>query len=267
MKPASHRVREGFAFLASSFLLLTSCGGGNPNAGITTANLAGNWQMTLQRQNTTSTKTESGFLVQSGNSLTGEFLLNGDTNCAGVGSAFGQISGSNVAISVSQVGQTVNLTGAMGTNPSSISGNYSILAAPCGSNQVGTWTATQVQPFSGNFQGTFTSTFSGGLVFAFSGTVAQGPNMGITSASLTGNMTSTNAPCFTTANLQGSISGTSIVLNLLSAEGTALGQIHGTTTANVSTTSAIYDFTNSQQPPLNGCQDFGTAVLILKSSQ
>jgi len=113
-------VREGFALLVSSCLLLISCGGANPNAGTKTANLAGNWQMTLQRQSTTSMKTESGFLVQSGNSLTGEFLLNGATNCAGVGSAIGQISGSNVAISVSQVGQTVNLTGAMGTTPSSI---------------------------------------------------------------------------------------------------------------------------------------------------
>jgi len=256
-------VREGFALLVSSCLLLISCGGANPNAGTKTANLAGNWQMTLQRQSTTSMKTESGFLVQSGNSLTGEFLLNGATNCAGVGSAIGQISGSNVAISVSQVGQTVNLTGAMGTTPSSINGNYSILAAPCGSNQVGTWTATQVQPFSGNFQGTFTSTLSSGLVFAFSGTVTQGANTGTSSASLTGNVTSTNAPCFTTANLQGSISGTSIVLNLLSAEGTTLGQIHGTTSANVSTTNAIYDFLNSQPSPLNGCQDYGTAVLTL----
>jgi hypothetical protein len=261
VKPASHRVREGFVFLASSFLLLTSCGGSN-SGGNTTANLAGNWQMTLQRQNTTTTKTESGFLVQSGNSLSGEFLLNGDTNCPGVGSASGQISGSNVAISVSQVGQTVNLTGAMGTTPSSINGNYSILAAPCGSNQVGTWTATQVQPFSGNFQGTFTSTFSSGLVFAFSGTVTQGTNLGTSTANLTGNMTSTNAPCFATASLQGSISGTSIVLNLLSAEGIPLGQIHGTTTANVSTTNAIYDFLN-QQSPLSGCQDYGTAVLTL----
>jgi len=245
----------------SSFLLLASCGGSGTKAGITTGNLGGNWQMTLQRQNTTSTKSESGFLIQSGNSLTGEFLLTGDTNCAGIGAALGQISGSSVAISVSQIGQTVNLTGAMGTNPSSITGNYSILAAPCGSNQVGTWTATQVQPFAGSFQGTFTSTFSGGLVFTFSGTVAQGPNMGTSTASLTGNMTSTSAPCFTTANLQGSISGTSIVLNLLSAEGTALGQVHGTTTANVSTTNAIYDFTNSQA---SGCQDFGTAVLTLQ---
>jgi hypothetical protein len=259
-----HRAQKGFAFLVSTFLLLTSCGGGKDVA--TTTNLAGNWQMTLQRQNTTTTKTESGFLVQSGDSVSGEFLLNGDTNCAGVGSALGQINGSNVTISVSQVGQTVSLTGALGTTPSSISGDYSILAAPCGSNQVGSWTAAQVQAFSGNLQGTFTSTFSGGLVFAFSGTVTQGWNSGTTSAALTGKMTSTNAPCFTSANLQGSISGTSVVLNLLSAEGAPLGQIHGTTTADASTTNAIYDFTNSQQPPLNGCQDFGTVVLTLSSS-
>jgi len=218
--------------------------------------------MTLQRQDTGTLKTESGFLVQAGGSLTGEFLLTGNTNCAGIGTAQGQISGSNVAISVAQIGQTVNLTGALGTD-SSITGNYSILASPCGSNQIGTWTATQVQPFSGKFQATFTSTFPGGLSFGFSGSVSQGPNTGSSTASLSGSMTSDNAPCFSTANLTGSISGTSIVLNLLSSEGVALGQIHGTTTTKATTTNAVYDFTNSQSSPPNGCEDFGTAVLVL----
>jgi len=218
--------------------------------------------MTLQRQDTGTTKTESGFLVQAGGSVTGEFLLTGNTNCAGIGSAQGQINGSNVAISVDQVGQTVNLTGALGTN-SSITGNYSILASPCGSNQIGTWTATQVQPFSGKFQGAFTSTFTSGLSFGFSGSVSQGINTGSSTASLTGSMTSSNAPCFSMATLTGSISGTSIVLNLLSSEGVALGQIHGTTTTKGTTTDAVYDFTNSQSSPSNGCQDFGTVVLTL----
>jgi hypothetical protein len=262
VKPTSNRLAEEVLLFIGSLLLLTSCGGGNSNAASTTPNLAGNWQMTLQRQDTTTIKTESGFLVQTGGSLTGEFLLTGATNCAGIGSAQGQISGSNVAITVAQVGQTVNLAGALGTN-SAITGNYSILAAPCGSNQIGAWSATLVQPFSGKLQGAFASTYSSGFKFTFSGNVSQGPNTGTSSASLTGNMTSSDAPCFHSANLSGSISGTSIVLNLLSSEGVALGQIHGTTTAKATTTTAVYDFISPQSAPPNGCEDFGTVVITL----
>jgi hypothetical protein len=244
-------------------MTLTACGNG---PGTSVGNFAGNWQMTLQRDqtNTASTlKTESGFLVQSGGALTGNLLLTGDTYCAGVGSAQGQVSGSNVAISLNQIGQTINLTGSLGST-GSISGTYSILASPCGSTQVGTWTATQVQALTGNLQGTFTSTQTSGVVYQVSGNVTQAANTGGSAANLSGSMTSTNAPCFSSVSISGSISGTSAVFNLLSSEGVSIGQFSGTTTSDASTITGLYNFLNTQPPPLNGCEDFGTAVVTVK---
>jgi hypothetical protein len=259
-------LRAGVVFWLGPVLLLTACGGGNGNSNNTDANLSGNWQITLQRQQSTTTKTESGFLVQSASTVSGTFLLGGDTNCAGIGSVQGQINGSNVTISVSQVGQTVNLTGSLGNSSSApLTGNYSILASPCGSTQVGTWSASQVQPLTGSFQGAFTSTDTGGVVFQSSGSLSEGPNTGSSFATLSGNMTSSNAACFSSTNISGSISGTSVVLNLLSTEGVALGQIHGTTTTKANTVNGVYDFLNPESPPLSGCQDFGTVVLTMGS--
>jgi len=245
-----------------SALSLSSCGGGGSGTKSANAGLSGNWQMSLQRDQTTSIKTEAGFLVQSGNSVTGSLLLAGATNCAGVGSVQGGVSGSNISITVSQVGQSINLTGAMNSD-GSISGDYSIFASPCGSTQTGAWTAQQIQPLSGSFQGTFTSTTTSGLIFHFSGMVTQAPNTGATAANLSGTMTSTDAPCFTTASISGSISGTAVVFNLLSSEGVALGQLHGTASPDAGTITGLYDFLNSQAGPMNGCEDLGNVTVSL----
>jgi hypothetical protein len=250
--------------LSLCLMFLTSCGGGGGSTGTPTGNFAGNWQISLQRDQSNTLKTESGFLVQSGDALSGNLLLTGDTNCAGVGAAQGQVSGSNVAINVSQIGQTVNLTGSLASSGSA-SGSFSIFASPCGSTQVGTWTASQVQTLAGSLQGTFTSTspqFSG-VIYQISGKVTEAPNTGESAANLSGSMTSTNAPCWSSVSISGSISGTSVVFNLLSSEGVALGQFHGTATTDASTITGVYDFLNTQPPPLNGCQDFGTAVVMV----
>ena len=251
------------ALSLACLMITTACGSGNGSSGTSTGNFAGNWQITLQRDQTDTLKTESGFLVQSGDVLTGSFLLTGDTNCAGIGSAQGQVSGSNVAISVSQIGQTLDFTGSLGSSEGSASGSYSILASPCGSTQVGTWTASQVQPLTGTLQVTFTSTGTSG-VYQAAGKVTQAPNTGGSATKLSGSLTSTDAPCFNVASISGLISGTSVVFNLLSSEGVALGQLHGTTTAAATTITGLYDFLNTQPPPLNGCQDSGTAVVVVK---
>jgi hypothetical protein len=250
--------------IALGWLLILSACGGNSNSGNTTGNFAGNWQMALQRDQTTTLKTESGFIVQSGGNLGGNFLLNGSTVCPGVGSAQGQVKGSNVSITVNQIGQTVNLTGVLDSS-GSLTGTYSILASPCGINQVGSLTAMQVKTLAGTLQGTFTSNKTGGLVYQSSGKVAQAPNTGASAADLSGSMTSSNAPCFSELSISGSISGTSVVFNLLSTEGLALGQFHGTTTADATQITGIYDFLNTLPPPLGGCQDTGTAVFTVGS--
>jgi hypothetical protein len=213
---------------------------------------------------TNQNKTLSGFLLQSGDSVSGSLSLGGQTSCAGVGGVAGELSGTNLTMTVAQTGQTVNLTGMMGAGASAISGNYSILSSPCGDTSVGTWTASLVSPLNGNFQGTFTSTVTSGLVFHFSGMVAQAANTGSSIANLSGTMSSTDAPCFNTATITGAISGTSVVFNLVSSEGIALGQYRGTTTTDATSITGNYDIFNPNSPPTGGCTDIGTAVVTLQ---
>lgn len=232
-------------------MMLTACGsGGDPSQ---SGSLSGNWQMTLQDTTSASTETQSGFLLQSGNTMTGSLLLSGQTisgltSCAGVGPALGQITGNNLALTVSPAGQTVNLTGTPANNFASMSGGYSILAAGCGQTAVGTWTASQVAALTGSFQATFTSTYTGGLVFQFTGTIAQGPNTGGSTAVLSGTMQSNNSPCFATAAIAGVISGTSVVFNVLTSQGVALGKYTGTLSTDATSITGTYRFLNASDP-------------------
>jgi len=244
-------------------IMLTACGGGSGTK--VPEGLSGNWQMTLQ--NATSSETQSGFLLQSGNTLTGSLLLSGQTisgqtTCIGVGSALGQANGSTVMMTVSPAGQTVNLAGTSANNFTSMSGSYSILAAGCGQTEIGKWTANQVNPLSGSFQAKFTSSESGN-VFSFTGTIAQGPNTGGSTAALSGSMTSTDSPCFTTASIAGVISGTSVVFNLLTAEGVALGKYSGTMTTDATAITGYYRFSNATT---GGCQDVGGATFAVQAA-
>jgi hypothetical protein len=244
-------------------LILTACGGNGNAKGA--SSLTGNWQATLTNPTTNAVKTESGFIIQSGNVLSGSVLLNGATTCAGVGAAQGQLSGLNVAIAVSQVGQTVNLTGTTANDGSTMSGNYSILASPCGDSQVGTWTASQVHALTGSFQATFTSTKTTGLIFHFTGKVTQGPNNGGSTTVLAGNMTSTDAPCLSTVVIAGQISGTSVVFNLLSSEGVPVGQYGGTATTDATTITGAYNL-QPQATSKSGCSDYGTGTVTVQPS-
>ncbi len=255
-------------------MMLTACGGGSSNSAQQAGALSGNWQMTLQNTTSSSTETQSGFLLQSGNTLTGGFLLSGQTtssqtSCAGVGSAVGQLTGSNLAMTVSPAGQTVNLTGVSTNNFTSMSGSYSVLATGCGQTGVGTWTATQVKPLNGNFLATFTSTYTGGLAFQFIGTVTQGTNTGESTATLSGTMTSTNSPCFNSASIAGVISGTSLVFNVLTAQGVALGKYTGTMSTDATSITGPYRFLNASDPNvLAGCGggDGGNATFTIQPS-
>jgi hypothetical protein len=241
-------------------LALTACGDGGGGSSDKQP-LSGNWQLMLTNTATSAVKSESGFFVQSGKTLTGGLLLTGGTACPGVGSAQGQVDGSNVTINVSQVGETVNLTGTTAGGGSQMSGDYSIFASPCGANQVGTFTATQVHTLTGSFSATFTSGITHGLVMTFTGTVTQGPNSGASTTTLTGTMTSTYAPCLSTASVTGQISGTAVVFNLLTPEGTVAGQMVGTLLPDASAITGTYDLF----PQSSGtCRDFGTAAVTVQ---
>jgi len=69
--------------------------------------LSGNWQITLQ--NGTASRSQSGFVLQAGKTIGGQFLLTGD--CAGIGTVQGEVNGANVSLTVNQPAQTIGLEG------------------------------------------------------------------------------------------------------------------------------------------------------------
>ena len=243
-------------------LPFTACGGGKANSATP---LSGNWQMTLTRDQTSSIRILSGFLLQSQSSLTGNLLLSGETNCAGVGSASGNVKGSNLTLTVAETGQTVNLTGSASSDGTSMNGSYSIYSSPCGGTQTGSWTGTQVRALQGNLRGTFTSTYPtyNGQTFQFIGMIAQAANTGGSAANLSGNITTEN-PCFGAASVSGQISGTAVVLNLVSDENVAMGKINGTMTVDAASITGDYRIFNAETPAVGGCQDYGTATITLQ---
>lgn len=202
-------------------------------------------------------------MLQAGKSLAGQFALSG--NCAGVGSAQGEMNGAALSLTVNQAAQSIGLTGNVAGGGSTISGDYSILSSGCGATETGTWTAEKIKTLSGTFTGEFTSGVIGVAPFEFTGAVSQGGNTGASFATMTGSMTSTNAVCFTAATITGTISGKSVVLNILTSDGIAAGQVSGSASADATTVTGTYDFFNASKP-LPGCPlgDFGTVTLTLQ---
>ncbi|MGA9389704.1 MAG: choice-of-anchor D domain-containing protein, partial [Candidatus Sulfotelmatobacter sp.] len=183
------------------------------------------------------------------------------TNCnSGTATVTGTMSGQSVNLtatigSLDQNGnpssQTIALSGgALSANNSSIqNGMYTVTPGyayvdvngqstllPCGTAQdAGTWSATLVPPLTGGFQGFFHSTIGAGFAnqnFPVSGTFTQGPNIGAASASVTGTLLFqdpvtllNNYPCLSTASVNGTISGNSVLLQIFSTNGTPVGQI------------------------------------------
>jgi hypothetical protein len=239
---------------------LAGCGSGGGNGN---SSISGNWQILLTNPATGAVKDESGFLLQSGNSLAGNVLLTGSTICPGVGAAQGRVTGSGVSLTVIQIGQTISLTGTSSGNGSQLGGNYSILASPCGTTQVGVWIGTQIPALSGNIQATFTSGTTPGQVIHFGGTISQGPNTGGSTTTLSGMMTSTDSPCFSSAAITGQISGTAVLLNLATSEGATIGQFIGKAATDATSVSGTYDFFPHGATP---CFNYGTATIAVQGT-
>src|SRR5262249_25692770 len=82
------------ALLFAFCLLAAGCSSSGSSANA--ADVAGNWQITLQ--GATATYSQSGFLLQNGKSVNGQFLLSG--SCAGVGTVQGQTENSSISLTV-----------------------------------------------------------------------------------------------------------------------------------------------------------------------
>ena len=219
---------------------LLACGGGTSTPPATAGAVSGNWQFILQKTPTAQPRIQSGFLLQSGRSVSGSLLLNG--SCATVGPVMGTITGGSISLVVSNTGQTVQLDGTVASGATAMSGTYTILAQGCGSSENGTWSATLIRPLNGSFHGTFTSSHQGGSVFSASGSIAQEINTGANVATLTGTITSTGSPCLSTANISGAISGTNVVLTFIAGNGTQIGQVIAQSTPDASSLTGNYLF-------------------------
>jgi hypothetical protein len=261
-----HRVA---LLLIASIFFTTACGSSNNNSDPAPAgSVAGNWQMSLQPANAKlNPRSQSGFLMQSGNALTGSLLLT-DVPCTGVGSVTGTVSGTDVSMVISPTGLVLNLSGTLASNPTSMSGDYNILSAGCSSTntapQSGTWTANLIPPFTGSFQGTFTAQ-NNGHIYQVSGQLTQGSNTGQSTAPVTGTLTISGWPCLTGTNITGLVSGTSVVLNLVDSDGNQLGEMYATGSLDATSLSGKYQYVGQGTTGIQGCRSGsgGTFVLSL----
>lgn len=226
--------------LLAGFLLLSlGCGGGNSSVS-TSGPLSGNWQVSLV-QNYPAPQTQlsvSGFLTQSSNSLAGNVqgptitAASGNTTCGGVGPLSGTITGQNVSFSVSPGGTVFNFTGTISSDNTSMSGTYQSQGGACSNYpSSGTWTAALIPPLNGSFTGTisdsqYMAAFTGSSSpVNVTGTLSQTPNVGSNSASVSGTITAQGYPCFVTASVTGTISGSSVLLSVYSYNGDLIGSI------------------------------------------
>jgi len=198
-------------------------------------------------------KTQSGFLMQTGSTVTGGLMVL-DSPCSGVGDVTGTFDGTNVSLSVIPTELQISLTGNLGSDQKSMSGNFTLQQTGCSGTSSaplsGTWTASLVAPLNGKIQGTFTS--KEGLTYPVNGQISQGPNTGISTADLTGNIT-ISGYCFFGAGFTGTVSGTSLVLNLLNPDGSQAGQMPGTSSVDGTSITGKYALMpQGNTPPCKG---------------
>lgn len=248
-----------------------SCGGGSGKSAASQGggSLSGNWLITLTRHaNPDVPLYYTGFLVQSGNAVTGSLILGtGEvgTNCNGVGPITGTVSGQNVSFTINEFGQEWSLTGSLPSGNTPMGGQFSTLAGGCTNfANTGTWTATPIAPVSGNFHGEFVSV-SGNGTLEVTGTLTQGANMGLSTAMLNGTIVATGAPHFCSYlppstldpvtqvpisnTITGVISGTTLSLSLFRPDGSQIAQI-----------GQIGVLNNSPAPPLVTVSPDGTTI-------
>lgn len=201
---------------------------------------------------------QGGFLQQNNGNVSGQVfyyialdqLQNGAPVACDSGSAIvtGTISGQTVTLTAAAETQAFLLTGTIQTN-GSISGTFTTgggqitsggqtqvcgAATAQGGNQA--WTAISVPSITGAISGTFHSTGIGlnNQDFQVTGSLSQGQNMGASSATVTGQLSFANPttlvsmyPCFPSGyvNVNGQISGNTVILQLIGTDGSNDGQV------------------------------------------
>ncbi len=219
--------------LALALMIAAACGGSN-SAPAASGPLTGNWQFNLSQQEPppATAVSVSGFIQQSGTSVEGSVTVPTDPsgNCGGVVTLTGDANGQNVSLSINQNGTVLNFTGTVDYPNASMSGSYAGQGGSCFNKPTtGTWSAVQIPSISGSFTGNLSNSAYMALLgvtapIQVSGTLTQSPNAGA-NASVTGTITATGYPCFSTATLAGTVSGQNVYLAIYSYTGEQIGTL------------------------------------------
>ena len=235
--------------LVGALIILSGCGGGGSSAENQGAgSVAGNWQFTMAAPSDNSFQGGilGGFLTQANGSVTGAVNYSvaipptqtgGSSTICNSGSApmSGTFGGQGITLTVVAGSQTFTLTGGLSADGSTMTGTYTSTdgnmnadGSKCGTAQAGlSWSAISVPPLTGSVQGNFHSAANAlrDQDFPVTGALTQGPNIGASSATVTGTLTFQNYPCLASANVNGQISGSSVILQIIASSGLNVGQI------------------------------------------
>lgn len=242
-------------------MLFSGCGGGSGSSDPQqSAPLSGNWQFTMAPQTdgvpgdpTFTGGLQGGFFLGNG-AVTGQTVYSITSSTSNTGACNSgtapvsvTISGQNVTITEVAGTQTFTLTGTVSSDGSTMMGTYSSTAgtapggSPCGYAETGlSWSAVTVPPLTGSITGSLHSGGTGdnsGLLnqdFPVTGSLAQGPNIGASNATVTGTLSfidpvtgMSDYPCIPAGyvSVNGQISGNTVILQLIDLSGSNDGQI------------------------------------------
>jgi len=241
--------RSLLPFLLAGLMVLWACGANSSNQAQSNGRLAGNWQFNMASPSDNSFQggMQGGFLLQNNGTVTGAVVYaillpaqqGGSPTLCNSGSApiTGTVSGQNITLTATAGTQSFTLTGTLSADNSTMMGTYiSTDGQGCGTAQTGLqWSATSVPPLTGPIQGNFHSVLSTlnpslntnlrNQDFPVSGFLTQGENIGASNATVTGTLNFQGYPCLITASVNGQISGSSVILQIIAPNGLNVGQI------------------------------------------
>ena len=261
-------------------LMLSSCGGSHSSNPSASGQIAGNWQFTMSPPSDGSFLggVQGGFLMRTGSGNSNDSTVNGAVIynvqlpaapggappvCnSGSAPVTGTLSGQSVNLTVSAGTQTFTLTGGLSADGTTMMGTYSSTDGKgCGTKQAGLqWTALLIPSITGTVQGSFHSVLNPALKdqdFIVSGALTQGENIGASNATVTGTLTFQNYPCLATASLNGQISGSSVILQIIGTNGLSAGQIGAP--MGYSNPSPVAVVTSAAGTVLQGAMGYGVS--------
>ena len=207
------RLKHLFAASALLCTLLSGCGGGNSSNPSAFSIQAGNWNINASSTAGGNDFIIGGNLTQSGSSISGvmHIVHSACFNLTTDVPVSGSVSGRVVTLTSAPLNQVVTVT-AIATSATALTGTYTASAAGCSAGDEGTISANLVPSVTGSWHGTFTSTASSGTTINATANLTQSPTADADGFfPVTGTVTFTGSPCFTSGTIVQSIAAGSVL--------------------------------------------------------